>query len=118
VNNSLVIAVESAPQSTCCAFQELNLKVRCAATCHLDRLPRADKAYFRWQHYNKPLSNGMRNLPYETDACASVTAAFLQVLADWHHVATPWHATLSCACACCSGAQHAAAGGDFKETAT
>ncbi|GFR41791.1 hypothetical protein Agub_g2555 [Astrephomene gubernaculifera] len=36
------------------------------------------KAYFRWAHYPHKLKNA--NLPVETDACASVTAAFLQVL--------------------------------------
>ncbi|KAG2496671.1 hypothetical protein HYH03_005089 [Edaphochlamys debaryana] len=36
------------------------------------------KAYFRWPHYPHKLKNA--NLPVETDACASVTAAFLQVL--------------------------------------
>ncbi|GIM06215.1 hypothetical protein Vretimale_10481 [Volvox reticuliferus] len=36
------------------------------------------KAYFRWAHYPHKLKNA--NLPDETDACASVTAAFLQVL--------------------------------------
>ncbi|GMH33517.1 hypothetical protein BSKO_01351 [Bryopsis sp. KO-2023] len=40
------------------------------------------KAYFRWQHYPVLGSclEGEMNLPSETDACASVTAAFLQVL--------------------------------------
>mmetsp|Transcript_1796 Transcript_1796/g.3988 ORF Transcript_1796/g.3988 Transcript_1796/m.3988 type:complete len:813 (-) Transcript_1796:985-3423(-) len=37
------------------------------------------KAYFRWQHYQHKLRPGT-DLPVETDACASVTAAFLQVL--------------------------------------
>ncbi|GLC45409.1 hypothetical protein PLESTB_000621700 [Pleodorina starrii] len=36
------------------------------------------KAYFRWAHYPHKLKAA--NLPDETDACASVTAAFLQVL--------------------------------------
>lgn len=37
------------------------------------------KAYFRWNHYAFKLRNGASHLPTETDACASVTAAFLQV---------------------------------------
>ncbi|PNH07885.1 hypothetical protein TSOC_005613 [Tetrabaena socialis] len=38
------------------------------------------KAYFRWPHYSHKLTVKNANLPFETDACASVTAAFLQVL--------------------------------------
>lgn len=39
------------------------------------------KAYFRWNHYCHKLKNdaSCSNLPTETDACPSVTAAFLQV---------------------------------------
>jgi hypothetical protein len=39
------------------------------------------KAYFRWNHYCHKLKNdtGTSLLPTETDACPSVTAAFLQV---------------------------------------
>lgn len=46
---------------------------------------RSYKAYFRWNHYNfKP--GATQQLPTETDACASVTAAFLQVCAcAWPH---------------------------------
>ena len=40
---------------------------------------RSYKAYFRWNHYSFKLRNGTQQLPTETDACASVTAAFLQV---------------------------------------
>ena len=39
------------------------------------------KAYFRWSHYPYKLKAGT-NLLVETDACASVTAAFLQVCAS------------------------------------
>ena len=42
------------------------------------------KAYFRWNHYSFKLRNGTQHLPTETDACASVTAAFLQVLHTLH----------------------------------
>ncbi|GBF98004.1 hypothetical protein Rsub_11115 [Raphidocelis subcapitata] len=42
------------------------------------------KAYFRWNHYTYKLRNGTQHLPTETDACASVTAAFLQVLHTLH----------------------------------
>ena len=38
------------------------------------------KAYFRWQHYPVPSSPIYK--VNETDACASVTAAFLQVCLD------------------------------------
>eukprot|EP00201_Polytomella_parva_P022613 CAMPEP_0175046700 /NCGR_PEP_ID=MMETSP0052_2-20121109/5176_1 /TAXON_ID=51329 ORGANISM="Polytomella parva, Strain SAG 63-3" /NCGR_SAMPLE_ID=MMETSP0052_2 /ASSEMBLY_ACC=CAM_ASM_000194 /LENGTH=496 /DNA_ID=CAMNT_0016310475 /DNA_START=18 /DNA_END=1505 /DNA_ORIENTATION=+ len=41
------------------------------------------KAYFRWAHYSHSLKR--HNLPLETDACASVTAAFLQVLQILHN---------------------------------
>lgn len=37
------------------------------------------KAYFRWPHYCHKLKNDTSILPTETDACPSVTAAFLQV---------------------------------------
>jgi hypothetical protein len=37
------------------------------------------KAYFRWTHY--PFKLKTMEMPVETDACASVTAAFLQVRA-------------------------------------
>lgn len=38
------------------------------------------KARFNWEHYVHPVSNGTREmLPSETQACASVTSAFLQV---------------------------------------
>lgn len=38
------------------------------------------KAYFRWNHYCHKLKNDTPGvLPTETDACPSVTAAFLQV---------------------------------------
>jgi hypothetical protein len=36
------------------------------------------KAYFRWSHYQFKLQPGLV-LPEETEACASVTSAFLQV---------------------------------------
>lgn len=39
------------------------------------------KAYFRWNHYCHKLKNDTSILPTETDACPSVTAAFLQVCA-------------------------------------
>ncbi|CAD7698554.1 unnamed protein product [Ostreobium quekettii] len=39
------------------------------------------KAYFRWQHFPKTSYDNEMHLMSETDACASVTAAFLQVLA-------------------------------------
>jgi hypothetical protein len=38
------------------------------------------KAYFRWNHYGHKLKNDASILPTETDACPSVTAAFLQVI--------------------------------------
>lgn len=37
------------------------------------------KAYFRWSHYQFKLQPGLV-LPEETEACASVTSAFLQVI--------------------------------------
>jgi hypothetical protein len=37
------------------------------------------KAYFRWNHYCHKLKSDTSLLPTETDACPSVTAAFLQV---------------------------------------
>ena len=42
------------------------------------------KAYFRWSHYQFKLQPGLV-LPEETEACASVTSAFLQV---WFSVST------------------------------
>lgn len=42
------------------------------------------KAYFRWSHYPFKLRNGTNHLPTETDSCASVTSAFLQVLHALH----------------------------------
>lgn len=47
------------------------------------------KAYFRWNHYSFKLRNGTQNLPTETDACASVTAAFLQASCRARAAATP-----------------------------
>eukprot|EP00887_Chlorella_sp_A99_P004144 scaffold23.g4144.t1 len=41
------------------------------------------KAHFRWKHYTSPLAAGT-DLPEGTEACASVTSAFLQVLATIH----------------------------------
>jgi len=41
------------------------------------------KAYFRWQHYPYTV-RGARHLFTETEACASVTSAFLQVLSTLH----------------------------------
>lgn len=38
------------------------------------------KAYFRWDHYSYKIHAGP-TLPDETEACASVTSAFLQVRA-------------------------------------
>jgi hypothetical protein len=46
--------------------------------------PHSYKAYFRWNHYSFKLRSGTAHLPTETDACASVTAAFLQVLHTLH----------------------------------
>ncbi|KAI3426142.1 hypothetical protein D9Q98_008521 [Chlorella vulgaris] len=43
------------------------------------------KAHFRWHHYTSPLEQGT-DLPEGTEACASVTSAFLQVLATIHRV--------------------------------
>lgn len=43
------------------------------------RVCRRYKAYFRWPHYSHKLRSGTALLPTETDACPSVTAAFLQV---------------------------------------
>lgn len=40
------------------------------------------KAFFRWPHYPTYLRDA--GLPSETDACASVTSAFLQVLQTLH----------------------------------
>ena len=36
------------------------------------------RAHFRWEHYQHQLAQQM-DLPDETEACASVTSAFLQV---------------------------------------
>lgn len=41
------------------------------------------KAYFRWDHYCHKIHAGP-TLPDETEACASVTSAFLQVLSTLH----------------------------------
>eukprot|EP00193_Tetraselmis_chui_P004610 CAMPEP_0177767558 /NCGR_PEP_ID=MMETSP0491_2-20121128/9190_1 /TAXON_ID=63592 /ORGANISM="Tetraselmis chuii, Strain PLY429" /LENGTH=759 /DNA_ID=CAMNT_0019284183 /DNA_START=121 /DNA_END=2400 /DNA_ORIENTATION=- len=41
------------------------------------------KAYFRWEHYPYKVAGDSR-LTTETEACASVTSAFLQVLASLH----------------------------------
>ncbi|KAL0024665.1 hypothetical protein WJX77_006897 [Trebouxia sp. C0004] len=38
------------------------------------------KAHFRWRHYTQIQAASDYNLPEETEACASVTSAFLQVL--------------------------------------
>ena len=43
------------------------------------------KAHFRWKHYNEELEQGTE-LPVGTEACASVTSAFLQILATIHNV--------------------------------
>ncbi|KAK9829398.1 hypothetical protein WJX72_005590 [[Myrmecia] bisecta] len=45
------------------------------------------KAYFRWSHYPHKLLEGP-TLPLETEACASVTSAFLQVLSVLYNVET------------------------------
>ena len=58
----------------CCRNWRLKL-----STLHFLRY----KAYFRWPHYQYKL-NSPEMLPVETDACASVTAAFLQVLSTLH----------------------------------
>ncbi len=43
------------------------------------------KAHFRWKHYTAPLSEDC-SLPVATEPCASVTSAFLQILATIHNV--------------------------------
>lgn len=43
------------------------------------------KAHFRWKHYTAELAPGTE-LPVGTEACASVTSAFLQILATIHNV--------------------------------
>lgn len=43
------------------------------------------KAHFRWKHYTAELEPGTE-LPVGTEACASVTSAFLQILATIHNV--------------------------------
>ena len=43
------------------------------------------KAHFRWKHYSEELEQGTE-LPVGTEACASVTSAFLQILAIIHNV--------------------------------
>lgn len=43
------------------------------------------KAHFRWKHYTQELAEGTEQ-PEGTEACASVTSAFLQVLATVHNV--------------------------------
>ena len=43
------------------------------------------KAHFRWKHYTQELEPGT-DLPVGTEACASVTSAFLQLLAIIHNV--------------------------------
>ncbi|KAH7624228.1 hypothetical protein Ndes2526B_g01488 [Nannochloris sp. 'desiccata'] len=43
------------------------------------------KAHFRWRHYTQELAEGT-DQPEGTEACASVTSAFLQVLATVHNV--------------------------------
>ena len=43
------------------------------------------KAHFRWKHYTAELEPGT-DLPVGTEACASVTSAFLQILATIHNV--------------------------------
>lgn len=54
------------------------------ASCHA-AADRRYKAYFRWPHYQLKLrSDALSQLATETDACASVTAAFLQVLHTLH----------------------------------
>lgn len=47
----------------------------CIVSASLHALPYRYKAYFRWQHY----PHKRPDLPVETEACASVTSAFLQV---------------------------------------
>lgn len=49
-----------------------------------DLLPLRYKAHFRWQHYPYSVI-GASPLPVQTEACASVTSAFLQVLAILHN---------------------------------
>lgn len=46
------------------------------------------KAYFRWEHFPHPLGEGwgLEDLPEETEACASVTSAFLQILSALHEI--------------------------------
>eukprot|EP00884_Botryococcus_braunii_P018014 jgi/Botrbrau1/4897/Bobra.118_1s0011.1 len=47
------------------------------------------KAYFRWDHYPHKLRDqgeAPPHLPAETEACASVTTAFLQVLSTLNNV--------------------------------
>lgn len=46
------------------------------------------KAYFRWDHFPHPLGEGygVEDLPDETEACASVTSAFLQILSALHEI--------------------------------
>jgi hypothetical protein len=46
--------------------------------CESGLCQRRYKAYFRWSHYQFKLQPGLV-LPEETEACASVTSAFLQV---------------------------------------
>lgn len=43
------------------------------------------KAYFRWDHYTNDVAPGIE-LPEGTEACPSVTSAFLQILATIHNV--------------------------------
>ena len=43
------------------------------------------KAHFRWKHYTQELAEGTEQ-PEGTEACASVTSAFLQVLATVHNI--------------------------------
>jgi hypothetical protein len=43
------------------------------------------RAHFRWKHYTAPLVDGCE-LPVGTEACASVTSAFLQILSTIHAV--------------------------------
>jgi hypothetical protein len=45
--------------------------------------PRSYKAHFRWKHYTSELAGDVER-PAGTEACASVTSAFLQVLATVH----------------------------------
>ncbi len=42
------------------------------------------KAHFRWRHYTQIQATSDYDLPEETEACASVTSAFLQVQALMH----------------------------------